>query len=179
MPSALAVLFTILLLGSCIFIDALAETMPFVTYAMIFISIVWAGIDASSIELKKYKNSVASGPVMLVIGMLLLWPIVFPAYLAARYRIKKVKAELKNGTLTQKAISPNNQLCSTCGKHIGENSNFCPFCGVRSNSATECRSADTNGTLSQIERLAGLKDKGILTEDEFKNEKQKLLNSAR
>ncbi|MCY9809086.1 PH domain-containing protein [Aeromonas caviae] len=39
------------------------------------------------------------------------------------------------------------------------------------------KSSDSNDLISQLERLASLKDKGILSQDEFEQQKAKLLNA--
>ena len=62
---------------------------------LILLSSIWAGIDSSKIELKKYKSGIAYGPIVLAILCILLWIVAFPWYLVVRAKIKAGSAELK------------------------------------------------------------------------------------
>ena len=59
------------------------------------LSSIWAGIDSSKIELKKYKSGISYGPIVITILCLALWIVAFPWYLVVRAKIKDGKAELK------------------------------------------------------------------------------------
>tara|TARA_B100000745_G_C19819580_1_gene270613 strand:- start:53 stop:343 length:291 start_codon:yes stop_codon:yes gene_type:complete len=74
-----------------------SESNPLVLLFQIFIllSSIWAGIDSSKIELKKYKSGIAYGPIVLAILCILLWIVAFPWYLVVRAKIKAGSAELK------------------------------------------------------------------------------------
>jgi hypothetical protein len=58
---------------------------------------IWAAIDSSKIQLKRYKSGISYGPVALFLGFLLLWIVAFPWYLILRYKIKTGTAVLKDG----------------------------------------------------------------------------------
>ena len=62
---------------------------------ILILSSIWAGIDSSKIELKKYKSGISYGPIVLTILCLALWIVAFPWYLVVRSKIKDGKAELK------------------------------------------------------------------------------------
>jgi hypothetical protein len=62
---------------------------------LILLSSIWAGIDSSKIELKKYKSGISYGPIVLTILCILLWIVAFPWYLVVRAKIKAGTAELK------------------------------------------------------------------------------------
>lgn len=47
---------------------------------------IWAALDASKMEVKKYQTAL-SGPVGILFGTVLLWIIVFPWYLVVRQKI--------------------------------------------------------------------------------------------
>jgi len=94
MRAWLAVLFTIGLLAACYVISALIYFD--LTWILIWITSLWAGIDSSKIELNRYKlGSIACRPVVLFCLCALLWIFIFPWYLWARYKIKNGTADLK------------------------------------------------------------------------------------
>lgn len=58
-------------------------------------SAVWAAWDARSVQPWRYQTGLAYRPIVILMGVLLLWLVVFPWYLVVRGRIRA-------GTLTQK-----------------------------------------------------------------------------
>jgi len=60
-------------------------------------SSVWAGIDSARIRLRDYDSALAAHPITLVLKMLILWVVFFPAYLVARSRILGGQTELWDG----------------------------------------------------------------------------------
>lgn len=48
---------------------------------------IWAAFDSSRVGLRAYKTALAAHPVILMIGMWLLWIITFPWYLVVRSKI--------------------------------------------------------------------------------------------
>jgi membrane protein YdbS with pleckstrin-like domain len=64
---------------------------------MVLGTALWAAIDSSKIQLKRYKSGISYGPVVLFIAIVFLWIIGFPWYLAMRYKIKTGTAVLKDG----------------------------------------------------------------------------------
>ena len=75
-------------------VDVFLQTS--ITGYMILASGIWAAIDSSKIQLRKYPSGISYHPVILFLAVSVLWIIGFPWYLAVRYKIKK-------GLLTQKA----------------------------------------------------------------------------
>lgn len=67
------------------------------TLFMVLGTALWAGIDSSKLQLKRYKSGISYGPVVLFFACALLWIVGFPWYLAMRYRIKTGTAVLKEG----------------------------------------------------------------------------------
>ncbi len=55
---------------------------------VVIISAIWAGFDASKINVSQYKSSVCKETWHVVAGMLLLWIVVFPWYLNFSSKIK-------------------------------------------------------------------------------------------
>ena len=72
-----------------------SNPLVFLFQILILLSSIWAGIDSSKIELKKYKSGIAYGPIVLAILCILLWIVAFPWYLVVRAKIKAGSAELK------------------------------------------------------------------------------------
>jgi hypothetical protein len=63
---------------------------------MIFGTALWAAIDSSKIQLKRYKTGISYGPVVIFLCFLFLWIVAFPWYLIVRSKIKAGTATLKN-----------------------------------------------------------------------------------
>lgn len=60
---------------------------------------VWASFDAANLEAKNYQSKfMTASPIIVFIGGLLLWIVVFPWYLYFRSNIKAGKISRKNGT---------------------------------------------------------------------------------
>jgi membrane protein YdbS with pleckstrin-like domain len=95
MKTWIAILFTIGLFAACIVIHALIRFN--ITWIMVLGTALWAAIDSSKIQLKRYKSGISYGPVVLFIAIAFLWIVGFPWYLAMRYKIKTGTAVLKDG----------------------------------------------------------------------------------
>lgn len=111
---------------------------------------IWVLFDAKSIGVKKgqIKGMGDLGPWGWFFVCLLLWIIGFPFYLAKRAEYKKIN-------------SPNNSTKETNSELIGVN---------------EAQSKKTSPPdLDQLEKLADLKEKGAITEEEFQAKKKELL----
>lgn len=65
-------------------------------YLVIIGTAIWAAVDSGKINLYKYKSGIAYKPVVLFIGVALLWFIGFPWYLIMKYKIENGLAELKD-----------------------------------------------------------------------------------
>jgi hypothetical protein len=94
MKTWIAILFTIGLLAACIVISALIRFN--LTWIMVPGTALWAAIDSSKIQLKRYKSGISYGPFVLFIGVAFLWIVGFPWYLSMRYKIKTGTAVLKD-----------------------------------------------------------------------------------
>ena len=91
----LAVLITIVLFVASVFISRLINFD--VTLIMIVLTALWAAIDSAKLGLKRYISGISYGPVVLFIGVAMLWIVGFPWYLVVRHKIKTGAAVLKHG----------------------------------------------------------------------------------
>ncbi len=98
MKTYYAILLTIALfiLTSLVGVSIAGRYVPF-SYFMIVGTAIWASMDSSKIQLKRYKSGISYGPVVLFICFLMLWAVAFPWYLVMRYKIKNGTAILKDG----------------------------------------------------------------------------------
>ena len=104
MKTPLAILFTIGLFAVCYYGSKFVH-FDLVT-VMVLGTALWAAIDSSKLQLKRYKSGISYGPVVLFIACALLWIIGFPWYLSMRHKIKTGTAVLKDSTANEGA-SPN------------------------------------------------------------------------
>jgi hypothetical protein len=58
---------------------------------------IWAAVDSTKIQLRRYKSGISYGPVVIFICFVGLWIVAFPWYLILRYKIKTGTAVLKDG----------------------------------------------------------------------------------
>jgi hypothetical protein len=93
MKGLLAILLTISLLAACYVVSALIYFD--LTWILIGITSIWAGIDSRKLELHRYKLGISCRPVALFCCCYLLWIFAFPWYLWARFKIKAGDAALK------------------------------------------------------------------------------------
>ena len=93
MKSWIAILFTIALLAVCIVISGLIGFD--LTWMMVLGTALWAAIDSSKLQLKRYESGISYGPVVLFIACALLWIVGFPWYLVMRHKIRNGTAVLK------------------------------------------------------------------------------------
>ena len=61
----------------------------------ILLSSIWAAVDSSKIEYIKYESGISTSPVLLALGWMAAWIIIFPWYLIQRSKIINGTAELK------------------------------------------------------------------------------------
>lgn len=94
----------ILLTLAIIVLNVLLKLPILVMYIIVFGTAIWAAIDSSKIQLKKYKTGIALSPIVLFIGIALLWIVGFPWYLSVRYKIKHGTLPLKEA----QSVVPNN-----------------------------------------------------------------------
>lgn len=93
MKALLAILITVGLLAAFYVLSALIYFD--VTGILIWLSALWVGIDSAKIRFNRYKSGLPGKPVVLFCGCVVLWFIIFPWYLWARFRIKDGTAVLK------------------------------------------------------------------------------------
>jgi hypothetical protein len=94
MKTWIAILFTLGLFVACVFLSALIRFN--IVWFMVLGTSIWAAVDSSKIQLKRYKSGISYGQFGLFIGCLLIWIVGFPWYLAMRYKIKTGTAVLKD-----------------------------------------------------------------------------------
>ncbi|HSY19869.1 MAG TPA: hypothetical protein VK815_16115 [Candidatus Acidoferrales bacterium] len=88
-----------------------------VAWYVIILTTLWAAIDSSRIQLKRYRSGV--GPVAFFLLCLLFWTVGFTWYLWMRGKIKAGTAELKTNDLR----------CVSCEELIDSGIRICPKCG--------------------------------------------------
>lgn len=74
-----ASLFTICLLAACYVVSALVYFD--LTWILIWVTSLWAGIDSAKLELNRYKLGFSCRPAALFCLCALLWIFIFPWYL--------------------------------------------------------------------------------------------------
>ncbi len=108
---------------------------------------IWVFFDAKSIGVKKGQIAgfANMGPVGWMFGCLLLWIIGFPLYVAKRGEFKRINKTWPNSVKQSSMTMPNN---------------------IRQSSMTD---------IEQLEKLASLKERGLITEEEYNAKKKNLL----
>src|SRR5687767_4633351 len=86
----------ITLLCSIITFD-LGGTKVHLMWSVILLTAIWAAIDSSKLQLRRYKSGISYSPVVVFLLFLLLWIVAFPWYLSMRYKIRTGTALLKGG----------------------------------------------------------------------------------
>ena len=94
MRALLAIFITIGLLAAFYVVSALIYFD--ITGILVWVTSLWVGIDSAKIGLNRYKMGIACRPITLFCICILLWFIIFPWYLWARFKIKDGTAVLKN-----------------------------------------------------------------------------------
>ena len=69
---------------------------PLFPWAILIGTSIWAGVDASKIELSKYKVGGPTSTAFTVLGCLFLWIVVFPWYLVNKGKIARGAVPLKS-----------------------------------------------------------------------------------
>jgi hypothetical protein len=87
MKTWIAIVFTIGLFVVCCGVSSLVNFN--LVWFMVLGTALWAAIDSSKLQLKRYKSGISSGPVVLFIAITFLWIIGFPWYLAMPTRLRK------------------------------------------------------------------------------------------
>ena len=94
MKALLAIFITVGLLAACYVVSALICFD--LTWILIVVTSLWAGIDSKKIELYRYKLGFACRPIAVFCLCYLLWILFFPWYLWARFKIKAGEINLKD-----------------------------------------------------------------------------------
>lgn len=117
-------------------------------WLVILASAIWVLIDAKSIGVKKGLVSGIGnmGPWAWCIVTLLLWIVGFPMYIYYRGKFKHAIADIEN----------QGKLGSSLSGH-------------------ESTVQSTSSAIEDIEKLAALKEKGIISGEEFETKKKQLL----
>jgi hypothetical protein len=94
MKTWLAIVFTI---GLCVACEVVSDLIDFnLSWITIFGMALWAAVDSSKIQLRRYRSWISYGPVFLFFLCVLFGIVVFPWYLSMRHKIKSGTAVLKD-----------------------------------------------------------------------------------
>ena len=89
----IAILFTAGLAAFCYFGSRLVHFD--LVWILVPVTALWAAMDSSKMQLRRYKSGISCGPIVVFIGCAALWIVVFPWYLTMRHRIMNGTAVLK------------------------------------------------------------------------------------
>ena len=92
-----AILLTALLTVSFFFGFSIGDFGISFGWFMVFGTGIWAAVDSTKIQLKRYKSGISYGPVVIFICFVGLWIVAFPWYLVMRHKILTGTAVLKDG----------------------------------------------------------------------------------
>ncbi|GLH74754.1 hypothetical protein GETHLI_32560 [Geothrix limicola] len=142
---------------------------------LIFGTTLWASISTSRLEFRRYKTGMSYHPVTIFVLHLMFWIVVFPYFLTVRDNIRDGSSELKD-EFKHEAVPPvaapafQRMPTSVVPPPIPTALPVPPLL-PRPQASTEDR-------FEQLRKLAQLKDQGILNDQEFQAEKQKILGQA-
>ena len=140
--------------GASLLLAIVASLLPQFTgvsnvWLLILGTAAWAAWDSTKIQIRDYKTTLSSHPVVLFFGIVLLWIVFFPWYLAVRYHIT-------HGTQPRKqSIQP-----------------------VGTPSVQSGAGAAPLSISAELERLAEMRARGVITEDEFNAAKGRVLGTT-
>jgi len=153
---------------------------------MIVVTSLWASIVSSQLEFRKYKTLLSNHPVLIFLGHLMLWVLVFPVFLTVREKILEGTAERKDGF-----VSATPQVDSRLPASNTPTQGYVavadlvppPLPTRRQQEAPRPTHAlvsapavqPVEDRLAQIQKLADFRAQGILSEEEFQTEKRRLL----
>jgi hypothetical protein len=85
----------------------------------------------------------------------------------------------------QEPVQQNVWTCAKCGSTVSINDMFCTKCGARQSlpdqsvkRAEESKPEKSFGYIEELQRLAQLRDDGVLTQEEFEEKKEKILRDS-
>lgn len=155
---------------------------------MVLGTALWASISSHRLEFRNYRTSLSVHPVAVFLGVAALWIVFFPMFLTVRHRIKNGIAEalpgIEGSGSTEAPVPPlapfqreappvpSRPQATIPPPLPSNNSREVPAAPVPVKPTPAPSQAET---LEQLERLAGLKERGMLSEEEFTQEKRKLL----
>ncbi len=155
--------------------------IPGVAWLMVIGTALWAAVSAKRLEFRKYRSGLASGPTAVFLVNVLLWAVAFPWFLTIRDNIKDGSAELKDEFKLQPQVfreGPRRDpiqapplppaFTPRQTEGFGSRPPVPPPVPARAMQPPVDR-------LDQLQRLADMKNHGILTEEEFQAEKRKVL----
>jgi hypothetical protein len=146
-----------------------------VVWLMVIGTSVWAAVSAKRLEFRKYRSGLASGPTAVFLVNVLLWIVAFPWFLTVRDKIKEGSAELKD-EFKHEAIPP---VAAPSFQRMPSPVVPPPIPVAQPVPSPLPRpQASVDDRFEQLRKLGQLKDQGILTDQEFQAEKQKLLGQA-
>lgn len=158
---------------------------PFIA-VMLFAAPIWAAVDASSLQGYKYDLGGPKSGLSAFLWVFLLWIVGFPWYLVNRGKIKDgtalVKPEFQDDPPPDRTPE---RLAALQALQARRASTAHPAYAVPMAAVPMAPAApapvqpDTiEVRYEQIRRLGELRDKGILTEEEFAGEKRKILGEG-
>lgn len=92
-----AILLTALLTVSFFFGFRIGDAGISFGWFMVLGTGIWAAVDSTKIQLKRYKSGISYGPVAIFMCFVGLWIVAFPWYLIMRHKILTGMAVLKDG----------------------------------------------------------------------------------
>lgn len=99
---------------------------------------------------------------------------------ATQFIRKKSKQRVRSSRNSMgNKVKSSNRSCLECGEEIYPESNFCTSCGTElsdENVGKELEGNNTENHFDKLERLNELKEAGAISEDEFNNKKQEILD---
>lgn len=158
-----------------------------VVWAAIIASSLCASIVSSRLEFRKYKTALSNSPVVIFIGHLLCWVVVFPWFLTVRDQIMEGTAELKDEFKgTPRPVPPPARKAPQGSMETSQpKPQLVPPplpavmprkpAPVPTPAPTAAVKTDPS-RLEQLQKLADFKAQGILSDEEFQAEKRRLLD---
>ncbi len=153
-------------------------------WGLVLGSAVGAAFISNKLEFRKYKTGMSYHPVSIFLVHVLFWAVAFPWFLTVRDKIKDGSAELKDEFKNEAPLFASGNQQSHAQKapmpspvppplppRPGAGSIHVPPPPMPPARPTQA----APDRFEQLQKLADLKNQGILTEEEFQSEKMKVL----